>query len=65
MLVLWRNGRPRLRIVECKASRRGKTYHRVQVALYGMMVRRMLQANPLDMIAGLPDGGWPIKKSHR
>ncbi|MDP9438851.1 MAG: AAA family ATPase, partial [Actinomycetota bacterium] len=52
VLVLWREGRPRLRIVECKASRRDKTYHRVQVALYGMMVRRMLRDGPIR-VAGV------------
>lgn len=43
VLVLWNDGKPRLRIVECKANCRDHTYHRVQVALYGMIVRRMLQ----------------------
>lgn len=46
VLILWREGRPTLRIIECKASRRDKTYHRVQVALYGMMARRMLRDAP-------------------
>ncbi|MDP9437183.1 MAG: PD-(D/E)XK nuclease family protein, partial [Actinomycetota bacterium] len=55
VLVLWRDGRPRLRIVECKASRRDKTYHRVQVALYGMMVRRMLREGSLE-VAGVGVG---------
>jgi hypothetical protein len=49
VLILWRDGRPRLRIVECKASRRDHTYHRVQVALYGMVLRRMLRDNPLEV----------------
>lgn len=49
VLVLWRGGRPRLRIVECKASRRDRTYHRVQVALYGTMVRRILRDDPLSV----------------
>lgn len=47
MLILWREGRPRLRIVECKASRRDRTYHRVQVALYWMIVRDLLRERPL------------------
>ncbi|MDP9440490.1 MAG: hypothetical protein M3P49_17415 [Actinomycetota bacterium] len=57
MLVLWRDGRPRLRIVECKASRRDKTYHRVQVALYGTMVRSLLRDRPLSIggVELLPD----------
>jgi hypothetical protein len=37
-LVLWRNGQPVLRLVECKASRRDQTYQRVQLALYRLLV---------------------------
>ena len=40
--MTWANGRPRVCQVECKASRRDRTYHRIQVALYRMLVRRML-----------------------
>ncbi|MFM8274858.1 MAG: hypothetical protein ACKODX_21350, partial [Gemmata sp.] len=32
VLVRWAGARPRLLLVECKASRRDRTYHRVQVA---------------------------------
>jgi hypothetical protein len=35
-----------LRIIECKASRRDRTYHRIQVALYRMMVRQLLTQSP-------------------
>lgn len=35
--------RPRLSLVECKASRKDKTYHRAQLTLYKMMVARLLE----------------------
>ena len=47
-LVLWRDGRPVLRLVECKASRKDKTYQRVQLALYRRLVRPRLGPCPLD-----------------
>ncbi|MEM0448669.1 MAG: AAA family ATPase [Methanomassiliicoccales archaeon] len=51
VIVLWRDGRPYLRIVECKASRKDKTYHRLQLALYLLMVRSLLERRPL-LVAG-------------
>jgi hypothetical protein len=47
VLILWEADRPKLRIVECKASRRDRTYHRVQVALYRMLVRQLIQVSPV------------------
>ena len=38
LIVTWLEGQPRLRIVETKASRRDRTYHRIQVALYKLLV---------------------------
>jgi len=57
VILLWRDGRPRLRLVECKASRRDRTYHRIQVALYGSIVREILRTNPIvvDGCALSPD----------
>jgi AAA domain/PD-(D/E)XK nuclease superfamily len=49
VLLVWRGGRPTLRIVECKASRRDRTYHRIQVALYRLMVREVLRLDPLQL----------------
>jgi len=49
LLVMWRDGVPQLRIVECKASRKDRTYQRVQVALYGMIVRQLLAKVPLSV----------------
>ena len=51
VLLLWREARLVLRLVECKASRRDRTYHRVQVAIYRMLVRELLAAEPME-IAG-------------
>lgn len=47
IVVLWNGSQPRLRIVECKASRRDRTYHRIQVTLYRMMLGRILESHPL------------------
>ncbi len=52
-LLLWDGDQPRLRLVECKASRRDRTYHRIQVALYRMIVRQLLAATPV-LVGGLP-----------
>jgi hypothetical protein len=38
---------PRLEIVECKASRRDRTYHRVQVTVYRMLLRGILCGAPV------------------
>lgn len=57
-LVLWREKSsgegpamlsPILRLVECKASRRDRTYHRVQLAIYKMIVEQHLQSEPLHV----------------
>ena len=48
MLLRWReNGEPVLHLVECKASRKDKTYQRLQVVLYRMMLERIFQDAPL------------------
>ncbi|MDW8209061.1 MAG: AAA domain-containing protein [Chloroherpetonaceae bacterium] len=49
VLVLWRDGRPYLRLVECKASRKDRTYHRIQLVLYRMLLRQALHATPLQI----------------
>jgi hypothetical protein len=53
VLLLWDGTEPILRLIECKASRKDKTYHNVQVALYRMLVTRRLQISPLH-VAGKP-----------
>jgi len=49
ILILWKDGRPTLRLVESKASRRDRTYHRMQVATYRLLVQQMLRAMPLTI----------------
>ncbi|WP_439624754.1 AAA domain-containing protein [Gemmata sp.] len=47
LLIRWVGGVPRLVLVECKASRRDRTYHRVQVAVYRVLLRGMLGGEPI------------------
>ena len=47
-LICWSDEKPTLRIVECKASRRDRTYHRIQVALYRRMLRSVLEGDRLQ-----------------
>ncbi|MCA9635107.1 MAG: AAA family ATPase [Myxococcales bacterium] len=54
LLVLWDETGPRLRLVECKASRRDRTYHRVQVALYRQLLLALVADEPLTL------GGVPL-----
>lgn len=49
ILLLWDEGVPHLRIVECKASRKDKTYHRIQLAIYITLVRQLLSNMPLKI----------------
>ena len=46
-LIRWEGGRPRLRLVECKASRKDRTYQRVQLVLYRILVGGLLREQPL------------------
>ncbi|RCJ22551.1 hypothetical protein A6770_29795 [Nostoc minutum NIES-26] len=47
VVVLWDNNEPKLRLVEGKASRKERTYHQVQVALYRMILRELIQKDPI------------------
>ncbi|HEY9865156.1 MAG TPA: PD-(D/E)XK nuclease family protein, partial [Candidatus Obscuribacterales bacterium] len=49
IVVLWENNEPKLRLVECKASRKDRTYHQAQVALYRMLVREIIKENPITI----------------
>lgn len=51
VIVLWRGGQPYLRLVECKASRRDRTYQRVQLGAYLLLVEQFLETLGLE-IAG-------------
>lgn len=48
-VLRWSGDGPRLRIVECKASRKDKTYHRIQLATYLLLVRSILSERPLSV----------------
>jgi hypothetical protein len=48
-LLLWTGEKFQIKLVECKASRRDQTYHRIQVAMYRVLLRQLLTANPLVM----------------
>ena len=49
VVLLWENNQPNLRLVESKASRKDRTYHRVQVALYRMLVRQLIKDSPITI----------------
>ncbi len=49
VLLLRQGGKLRLRLVECKASRKDRTYHRIQLVLYRLLVRQILEADPLTV----------------
>lgn len=53
-IVRWVDGRPRLRLVECKASRRDRTYQRIQVAVYGILARALLNGASIGGITLTP-----------
>lgn len=43
IIVLWDQGIPKLRLVECKSSRRDRSYHRIQVATYKLLIEEAMQ----------------------
>lgn len=47
VLILWENDQLRVRLVEGKASRKERTYHLIQVALYRMLVRKLIEENQI------------------
>ncbi len=49
LVLKWSEGLPVLRIVECKSSRRDKTYHRIQLAAYRVMVGEFLAQHGLEV----------------
>lgn len=62
VIVLWRSERPILRIVETKASRRDKTYHRIQIATYRLILDHLLRKEPL-LVAGQEIGPRDVEYS--
>ncbi|WP_158295271.1 bifunctional RecB family nuclease/DEAD/DEAH box helicase [Pseudomonas rhizoryzae] len=53
VVLLWDDGVPRLRIIEGKASRKDRTYHRIQLAAYVLLLRARMALKPL-VVAGQP-----------
>jgi hypothetical protein len=51
-LIIWRDGKPKLRLVECKASRKDQTYHRLQISAYRILIEKLLRTYPL-VIGGI------------
>ncbi len=51
VLVDWVDGRPRPHLIEGKSSRKDRTYHRIQLVCYWLLLRQELEARPLA-IAG-------------
>ncbi|NES02934.1 MAG: hypothetical protein F6K22_08800 [Okeania sp. SIO2F4] len=49
VVLLWENDEPKLRLVEGKASRKDRTYHQVQVALYQILVRQLIRKNSINI----------------
>ena len=49
VVLHWIDGRPRLRLVEAKSSRRDHTYQQIQVALYGLLVKSALKKTPIQV----------------
>jgi len=47
VVLHWDGGTPRLVIAECKASRKDRTYHRIQAATYRILVRSRLAEFPI------------------
>lgn len=45
LLIRWEDDTPYLWIIEAKSSRRDRTYHRVQITLYWMIVQRLVESN--------------------
>jgi hypothetical protein len=46
-IIFWEEEELKLRLVECKASRKDRTYHQVQVALYRMLISQLIKDKPI------------------
>lgn len=51
VIIEWDELVPRVRLIECKASRKDKTYQRIQAAVYRLLVRELVDVHGLE-IAG-------------
>lgn len=58
ILLSWNSSNePLLRVVECKASRKDRTYHRIQVALYKILISNLLDDMELSIGEHIIDSG--------
>lgn len=55
VIVEWNDLTPRVRLVECKASRKDKTYQRIQAAVYRLLVRRLVENGGLEIAGAAVD----------
>jgi hypothetical protein len=53
LALTWPNGHPTIRVVECKSSRRDRTYQRMQVAAYRIVVQQLLTNEPIEVAGHL------------
>lgn len=53
LIVTWHPDGPRLRVVETKSSRKDKTSHRIQAAVYEQILEQKLQENALLVTNGV------------
>lgn len=49
ILVYWVDDKPHIKIVECKSSRKDKTYHKIQVAIYKLLFEYNLNHKKLKV----------------
>ncbi len=49
LLLLWRGKEPVIRLVECKTSRKEKTYHRIQAGLFQSLLQEFLKEHPFSV----------------
>lgn len=47
IIITWCGDFPKVRLVECKASRRDRTYHRLQIALYKILFNELVELQSL------------------
>ncbi|HTH11327.1 MAG TPA: AAA domain-containing protein [Acidovorax sp.] len=55
VIVEWRDLTPQVRLVECKASRKDKTYQRIQAAVYRLLVRALVEDDGLEIAGAAVD----------
>lgn len=49
IIINWIDKKPTLKIIEGKASRKDRTYHRIQLTLYKMLISKLIQKNTISI----------------